>query len=78
MHISDLSELRSLYQKAQPSPLPLPDSYIPIMKVKSGVGLEEIKAEQTVRQTSFEEHMKIVEEVKWDEPLIEPLKKLDE
>jgi hypothetical protein len=48
------------------------------MKVKSGVGLEEIKAEQTVRQTSFEEHMKIVEEVKWDEPLIEPLKKLDE
>ncbi|MEM9887213.1 MAG: hypothetical protein AAF849_15070 [Bacteroidota bacterium] len=77
MDISDLGRLRSLYREAQPVPSVLPDPNIPVMEVKSGVSLEEIKAEQTVRHSSFEDHMQLAEEVEWDEPLTETLKLLD-
>ncbi|MEN0003388.1 MAG: hypothetical protein AAF798_04570 [Bacteroidota bacterium] len=76
MDISDLGKLRLLYQEAQPVPLP-PDPSIPTMEVKSGVSLEEIKLGQTVRHVSFEDHMKAVEDVEWEEPLVEILKLLD-
>lgn len=76
MDISDTNRLRFLYQKAQP-PKPQPLLNIPIMEVKSGVSLDEIRNSQIVKRIDFEEHMKRVAEVEWEQPLIETLKSLD-
>lgn len=76
MHISDLSQLRSLYEKTQPLSQSFSDSDIPTMEVKSNVSLEEIKAGQTIKEIDYEDYRERIEAENWEQSLPELLESL--